>query len=129
MENLTLNEYQEKAMVTCLPESRNLLYMLTNLTGEVGELNSKVAKDVRKGKLHISTTERTTDGKILHVHSWNNSDEERRLVLSEMGDILWMLAGLAEVMGVTLQDLAEENLAKLASRQQRPVIDGNGDER
>ena len=129
MENLTLNEYQEKAMVTCLPESRNLLYMLTNLTGEVGELNSKVAKDVRKGKLHISTTERTTDGKILHVHSWNSSDEERRLVLSEMGDILWMLAGLAEVMGVTLQDLAEENLAKLASRKQRHVIDGNGDER
>lgn len=129
MENLTLNEYQEKAMVTCLPESRNLLYMLTNLTGEVGELNSKVAKDVRKGKLHISTTERTTDGKILHVHSWNNSDEERCLVLSEMGDILWMLAGLAEVMGVTLQDLAEENLAKFASRQQRHVIDGNGDER
>ena len=129
MENLTLNEYQEKAMVTCLPESRNLLYMLTNLTGEVGELNSKVAKDVRKGKLHISTTERTTDGKILHVHSWNNNDEERRLVLSEMGDILWMLSGLAEVMGVTLQDLAEENLAKLASRKQRHVIDGNGDER
>ena len=36
MENLTLNEYQDKAMSTCMPESDNLFYMLANLVGEVG---------------------------------------------------------------------------------------------
>lgn len=36
MANLTLNEYQDKAMSTCMPESDNLFYMLANLVGEVG---------------------------------------------------------------------------------------------
>ena len=122
MSNLTLNEYQDKAMSTCMPESDNLV-------GEVGEFASKAGKHMRKGKLHITTTERNEQGKILHTQIWNVSDEERRLMLSEIGDILWQTAGLAKVMGVTLEEVAEENLAKLASRKQRNVIAGDGDER
>ena len=45
---LTLNEYQEKAMTTCLPTSKNFSYMFLNLVGEVGEFASKVAKHIRK---------------------------------------------------------------------------------
>ena len=48
---------------------------------------------------------------------------------AETLDILWQTAGLAKVMGVTLEEVAEENLAKLASRKQRNVIAGDGDER
>nr|DAI83983.1 MAG TPA: NTP-PPase-like protein [Caudoviricetes sp.] len=129
MEELTLNEYQDKAMSTCMPESDNLFYMLANLIGEVGEFSSKAAKHMRKGKLHITTTERDEEGRILHTQMWNVSDEERHLMLSEIGDILWQTAGLAKVMGVTLEEVAEENLAKLASRKQRNLIDGDGDER
>ena len=55
MANLTLNEYQDKAMSTCMPESDNLFYMLANLVGEVGEFASKAGKHMRKGKLHITT--------------------------------------------------------------------------
>lgn len=126
MANLTLNEYQDKAMSTCLPESDNLFYMLANL---VGEFASKAGKHMRKGKLHITTTQRDEEGKILHTQVWNVSDEERHLMLSEIGDILWQTAGLAKVMGVTLEEVAEENLAKLTSRKQRNVIAGDGDER
>ena len=129
MANLTLNEYQDKAMSTCLPESDNIFYMLANLVGEVGEFASKAGKHMRKGKLHITTTQRDEEGKILHTQVWNVSDEERHLMLSEIGDILWQTAGLANVMGVTLEDVAQENLAKLASRQRRNVIDGDGDDR
>lgn len=129
MANLSLNEYQDKAMSTCMPESDNLFYMLANLQGEVGEFASKAAKHMRKGKLHITTTERDEEGRILHTQMWNVSDEERHLMLSEIGDILWQTAGLAKVMGVTLEEVAEENLAKLASRKQRNLIDGDGDER
>ena len=128
MANLTLNEYQDKAMSTCMPESDNLFYMLANLVGEVGEFASKAGKHMRKGKLHITTTQRD-EGKILHTQVWNVSDEERHLMLSEIGDILWQTAGLAKVMGVTLEEVAEENLAKLASRKQRNVIADDGDER
>lgn len=129
MANLTLNEYQNKAMSTCMPESDNLFYMLVNLVGEVGEFASKAGKHMCKGKLHITTTQRDEEGKILHTQVWNVSDEERHLMLSEIGDILWQTAGLAKVMGVTLEEVAEENLAKLALRKQRNVIAGDGDER
>ena len=126
---MDLNEYQQRAMQTCLPESDNLVYMLANLVGEVGEFASKAGKHMRKGKLHITTTQRDEEGKILHTQVWNVSDEERHLMLSEIGDILWQTAGLAKVMGVTLEEVAQENLAKLASRQRRNVIAGDGDER
>ena len=116
-------------MSTCLPESDNLFYMLANLVGEVGEFASKAAKHMRKGKLHITTTQRDEECKILHTQVWSVTDEERKLMLSEIGDILWQTAGLAKVMGVTLEEVAQENLAKLASRQRRNVIDGDGDER
>lgn len=129
MANLTLNEYQDKAMSTCMPESDNLFYMLANLVGEVGEFASKAGKHMRKGNLHITTTERDEQGKILHTQMWNITEDERHLLLSEIGDILWQTAGLAKVMGVTLEEVAEENLAKLASRKQRHVISGDGDMR
>ena len=83
MPQLTLNEYQDKAMSTCLPESDNLFYMLANLVGEVGEFASKAGKHMRKGKLHITTTQRDEEGKILHTQVWNVSDEERHLMLSK----------------------------------------------
>lgn len=63
MANLTLNEYQDKAMSTCMPESDNLFYMLANLVGEVGEFASKAGKHMRKGKLHITTTQRDEGGR------------------------------------------------------------------
>lgn len=126
---MDLNEYQKRAMQTCLPESDNLVYMLANLVGEVGEFASKAGKHMRKGKLHITTIPRNEQGQLLHTQVWNVTEEERKLMLSEIGDILWQTSGLANVMGVTLEDVAQENLAKLASRQRRNVIDGDGDER
>ena len=129
MANLTLNEYQDKAMSTCMPESDNLFYMLANLVGEVGEFASKAGKHMRKGNLHITTTERDEEGRILHTQIWNITDEERKLLRDELGDIQWQLAGLAHVMGFSLEEVAEKNLEKLASRKQRNLIDGDGDER
>lgn len=49
--------------------------------------------------------------------------------MAEAGDILWQLSGLCEVMGWRLEDVAKANLEKLASRKQRGVIDGEGDNR
>lgn len=124
---MELNQYQKQAMTTCLPESNNIFYMLANLIGEVGEFASKAGKHMRKGKLHITTTERDEQGKILHTQAWNITDEERALLKSEIGDILWQTAGLAHVMGMSLEDIAQENLAKLAGRDERGTINGDGD--
>ena len=45
----------------------------------------------------------------------------------EAGDILWQLSGLCSVMGWNLEDVAQENLDKLAARKEAGTIDGCGD--
>ena len=124
---MTLNEYQERAMKTCMPSCDNFSYMMLNLIGEVGELASKVAKDIRKGGVEIGSTclENDIIPRMPQDEWWDRQDE----YMAEAGDILWQLAGLCKVMGWTLEDVAKGNLEKLASRAKRGVIDGNGDNR
>lgn len=116
---MTLNEYQQQAMTTCMETSRNIPYMLFNLQGEVGELSSKVAKHIRKGELEFNHNDMN--------HSMDV--EQFSAIMDELGDVLWQVQGFASVMGWNLEDVARGNLQKLASRKQRNVIDGNGDKR
>lgn len=123
-EKLTMNEYQQRAMETCLPTANNFSYMVLNLVGEVGEFASKVAKAIRKDQLGIYKED-------LHVKEKDKDlfvDMDAEL-MAEAGDILWQLSGLCSVMGWPLDEVAEANLDKLASRKQRNTIDGNGDNR
>ena len=98
--------YQSQAMTTRLPTACTD-YALFNLAGEVGELTSLYAKGIRDGK---------------KLDFLDNAKKE-------MGDILWSLAALANDWGLSLSDVAGTNLEKLASRQQRNVLEGSGDNR
>ena len=91
----------------------------------------KIAKAIRKGDVYIGTDAQESD---LHYTIGFMADpdscrEWESDLKHELGDILWFAAGIAEVMGWTLDKVAEENISKLASRQKRGVIDGNGDNR
>ena len=108
-----------------MPSCSNFSYMMLNLVGEVGELASKVAKDIRKENVVIGDVRNDIVPKM-PFDKWIDRDEEYR---QEAGDILWQLAGLCEAMGWSLESIAKGNLAKLASRKERGVIDGNGDNR
>lgn len=123
---MTLNEYQEKAMKTCMPSCDNFSYMMLNLVGEVGELASKVAKDIRKGNAYIGKNMSNELIPSIPFDEWISRQEEYK---AEAGDILWQLAGLCYAMGWTFEEVGEGNLEKLASRAKRGVIDGNGDNR
>jgi NTP pyrophosphatase (non-canonical NTP hydrolase) len=114
---MTLEEYQKQAMTTCMASSENFSYMFLNLVGEVGEFASKVAKAIRKNQVSVVYNEIV-----------GSSDDDAELQ-KEAGDILWQLSGLCTVMGWNLEDIAQQNLDKLSSRQQRNVIDGSGDNR
>ena len=135
---MDLFEYQIKAMNTCMDSSRNMSYMALGLMSEVGEFTGKIAKAIRKGNVYI--------GKEIqgNIDCKNDSDlhidynafqrgldilEFKEGLKAELGDILWFVAGIAEVMGWDLSEVAQENIAKLASRKKRGVIDGNGDNR
>lgn len=117
---MNLNDYQKKAMLTCMPTSENFSYMFLNLVGEVGEFASKVAKHIRKDKAGIYKSK---------LELYNVSNEEREELKKEAGDILWQLSGLCTIMGWNLDDVAQMNIDKLASRRERNVIDGDGDNR
>lgn len=131
---MELNEYQDKAMSTCMNSCRNISYMLLNLVGEVGEFASKIAKAIRKkqlcigGKTSIGRNRlmiRDDDPAMFDFDALAFDEELKK----EAGDILWQLSGLCSIMGWKLDDVAQMNLDKLASRKQRGVIDGDGDNR
>ena len=124
---MELIEYQKRAMTTCMDSSRNFSYMVLNLVGEVGELASKVAKSIRKG--HRSIEESRLIAHINKDFDIGDAMIEEQEMKKEIGDTLWQVAGLCSVMGWSLEDIAKMNLDKLASRQKRDVIDGNGDNR
>lgn len=130
MENLTLNEYQKRAMSTCMPSCNNVSYMLLNLVGEVGEFASKVAKAVRKEQLKIGwweEGEEANENNLIPTVSFFVWDEMKEELKKEAGDILWQLSGLCTIMGWTLEDVGLGNLDKLAKRKEAGTIDGNGD--
>lgn len=108
-------------MTTCLPSSENFAYMMLNLVGEVGEVASKVGKYIRKSKADIKDNQ-------LRL---NQSETDNCIVelQKECGDVLWQLSGLCSVMGWNLEDIAQQNLDKLADRKERGVIASNGDNR
>lgn len=116
---MELNEYQNKAMATCTESSDNFSYMILNLVGELGEFCSKIAKKIRKKECDI------TDNDLFTVED----DPDINELKLEAGDCIWQLAGLCRTMGWTLEDVAQANLDKLASRKDRGVIVGDGDHR
>lgn len=132
---MELKEYQEKAMTTCMESSNNFSYMMLNLVGEVGEFASKVAKAIRKGQMSIGDVPVEGEdpewqkNKLFYQMSREEATELESELKKEAGDCLWQLSGLCTVMGWSLEDVAQQNLDKLASRQQRGKIDGNGDNR
>lgn len=127
---LTLNEYQKRAMSTCMPSCENISYMLLNLVGEVGEFASKVAKAVRKDQVKIGWWEEGKEAEendLIPTGSFAEWDELKEELKKEAGDILWQLSGLCTVMGWELEDVGLGNLDKLAKRKEAGTIVGNGD--
>ena len=119
---MELNEYQKRAMTTCMESSRNYSYMAGNLSAEVGELQGKVNKAQRKEQLVFNEK-----GHIVWVGDIEDEITFNEELKKEAGDVLWQLSGLCSVMGWSLEDVAQMNLDKLAARKAAGTIVGNGD--
>jgi len=109
---MNFSEYQKKSRKTAIyPEKdKNFLYPAFGLAGEVGEVIEKL-KHVWRDKNKV------IDNKM------------KKLIMKELGDVLWYLAQLATELGFSLEKIAILNLKKLSSRQRRGKIFGNGDNR
>lgn len=110
---MSFDEYQKQALTTVLStgdEFKDLLHWVLGLNGEAGEVAEKLKKIIRDKQGVV-----TADDKVE--------------LAKELGDVLWYIAVFANDLGVSLDDIAAQNLTKLKSRKDRGVIGGNGDNR
>jgi NTP pyrophosphatase (non-canonical NTP hydrolase) len=106
-----LSDYQELSRRTAeYPREGWLAYPALGLAGEAGEVAEHAKKAIRD------------DGGTV-------TDARREAMAKELGDVLWYVAQLATELGLELEQIAQENLKKLSSRQRRGVLSGSGDER
>src|ERR687894_79138 len=108
---MDFSEYQSlsRRTATYPRAGEDLTYPALGLCGEAGEVAEKVKKTIRD------------DGGVL-------SEERRGALARELGDVLWYTAQLATEAGLELERIAQDNLEKLLSRQERGVLRGSGDD-
>jgi NTP pyrophosphatase (non-canonical NTP hydrolase) len=109
---MNFTEYQTKSRTTAKYPviGHGVIYPTLGLTNEAGEVAGKIKKVFRD-----------KDGII--------SEETREALKAELGDVLWYLAQTATELGLSLDEIAEHNIAKLLDRQARGKIQGDGDNR
>ncbi len=93
---MDMNEYQKLALRTAghrESTDKVLTYTALGLTGESGE----VAEEIKKVLYHAHPLDRDRLGK-------------------ELGDVLWYLAVMADGLGISLAQIAEDNIDKLRRR-------------
>ena len=98
---MTFAEYQEGMSRTYKPN--RLLNHILGLLGESGEVAEIIKKSEYHGKPY--TQDKMKD---------------------ELGDVLWYLTALASDHGLTLEGIAEHNVAKLAARYPNGFVKGGG---
>ena len=109
---MNFTDYQTKSRVTAKYPAigHGVIYPTLGLVNEAGEVAGKIKKVFRDKDGHIS-------------------EETRQALKAELGDVLWYLAQVSTELNLSLEEIAEYNLAKLLDRQARGKIKGDGDNR
>jgi NTP pyrophosphatase (non-canonical NTP hydrolase) len=106
-----LSEYQRLSRSTArYPRQEALTYPALGLAGEAGEVADHAKKVIRDDAGEVTP-------------------QRRKAMAKELGDVLWYVAQLASELGLELEQVAQDNLDKLLSRQRRGVLSGSGDDR
>ena len=121
----TFDDYQDNAKKTAIylnkvkdkyPElPKDIIKILgisyaSNGLGEVGEIQGKIKKLIRDAGGEIS-------------------EESKKEISKEIGDVLWYIMALCEEFNLRMEDVAQQNVDKLFSRMERGVLTGSGDNR
>ena len=109
---MDFNEYQDQNQHTAIYPNlgNNIYYPALGLASEAGEVAGKIKKIMRD------------DNDIV-------SDAKKEELKKELGDVLWYVSQLATELKLDLNDIAQCNIDKLASRLARHQIGGSGDDR
>ena len=108
---MQLRDYQDAARETATYGARHrVVYPALGLASEAGEVAGKVKK-------------------VLRDRDGDFGPEQIEAIKDELGDVLWYIAVLAGDLGLSLDDIAAHNVAKLRSRMERGRLGGAGDRR
>lgn len=113
---MNLNDYQTQARKTALGE--NPEHMAFGLLEEAGEIAGVFKRMYRGDKDYLSVDDALGFSPFTYDR-----------LKGELGDVLWYTAMLADVLGVTLEEVAKQNLSKLQRRKAKDMIHGSGDDR
>jgi NTP pyrophosphatase (non-canonical NTP hydrolase) len=107
---MTFEEYEGRARFAenYVAEGIGVTYAALALAGEAGEL-ANVVKKAWWGAGKATGNENAIGELAL-------DGETTRRVIDEAGDVLWYLAVVCEACGVSLEDAARQNIAKLRER-------------
>lgn len=95
---MDIDEFQAISNDTILPEARELRYLTLGLTGEAGEVANVIKK-------------------IYRNNSGNPTPEQITKIIDELGDVLWYVAMIAEMLQTDLSKVAYTNINKLQARK------------
>jgi NTP pyrophosphatase (non-canonical NTP hydrolase) len=88
------------------PLEIGLAYCALGLNGEAGEVAEKVKKFYRDG-----------------------TEIDKKALVKELGDVLWYLTAISNLIGVGLEEVMEVNYEKLLKRRATDTLHGSGDNR
>ena len=109
---MNFTDYQSKARATAKYPviGHGVIYPTLGLVNEAGEVAGKIKKIFRDKEGVIREADKDT-------------------LKAELGDVLWYIAQVATELDLSLDEIAEYNIAKLLDRLERGKIKGDGDNR
>lgn len=113
---MNMNDYAQQAASTLTDDyaygdiTPQMMGVVLGLSDESGEVLGKFKK-------------------ILRDKAGVLSDDDKVEILKELGDVLWYVSVASQLLGSDLETVANKNLEKLASRKDRGVLGGSGDNR
>ena len=154
---MDFDEYQKGTGETAIYPGQNTLIGLTyaalGLSGEGGEVANQVKKvwrdeevdlqremktiidgierDLKSGNISYDSLLSSARMSLEYIFNSENAmgEERKAKIVDELGDTLWYAARVASELGLSLGDVAEQNLDKLAARRLKDKLHGDGDDR
>ncbi len=113
---MNLDEYSKRA-ITTLTTHYDYGDITSQMMGQILGLSDESGEVLGKFK------------KLLRDKQGVLSEEDKREIMKELGDVLWYVNAVSHLLGYSLEDVAQANIDKLASRKQRGKLHGSGDNR
>lgn len=158
MDNNDFDKYQDfTGTVAIYPPETGLAYTACGLAGEAGEYVGKIADHLDSVLVQLDSNTPNRENLVTVVETLRQAEKvgkeaeklkklirkremqlppiseigstAREELSKELGDLGWYFSECAKSLGRKLSRVINQNIAKLTSRKERSVLEGNGDNR